>query len=71
MLSGNLNAEKRNQVDVGHSRGGTEVQNPRDTEEKVWHDRGSAGKRGRIPDGERAGIKINRDMLVAQEQGWY
>lgn len=47
MLSGNLNAEKRNQVDVGHSRGGTEVQNPRDTEEKVWHDRGSAGKRGR------------------------
>lgn len=67
MLSGNLKAGKINQVDVGDGRGLRQVQNPGDTKGKVWYGRGWTGKRGRISDRERSGIKINRDMLVAQE----
>jgi len=39
VLIGNLNAKKKSQVDVEDERGRTEVENLRDTEEKVWHGR--------------------------------
>lgn len=67
MLNGSLNVEKRNGVDVGDGRGGSGAQNPRAIEEKVCHSRGLAEKTGRIPDRERAEIKMNRDSLMAQE----
>lgn len=60
VLSGSLYAEKRNQVDVGGGSGGTEVQNPMNTEGKHGIVEDWQGERRRMSDRERAGIETNR-----------
>lgn len=69
MGNGSLNVDRQNEVHVGHSRGGSEAESRRAVEEKVCHSRRLARKT-KIPDKERTEIKMNRNSLLAQEQGW-
>lgn len=66
VLSGSLYAEKRNQVDVGGGSGGTEVQNPMNTEGKYgivedWQEREGGCQT------EKGQELRQTDMLVVQE----